>query len=616
MPVIRLLPSTLVNQIAAGEVLENPAAAVKELVENALDAKATRIRVEITEGGKSFIAVDDDGIGMGPDDLTMAVQRHATSKLPDDRLDAIFTLGFRGEALPSIGSVARLSITSRAASGDGGWQINVDGGQVGDVKPAPRARGTRVEVRDLFYATPARLKFLKTAQSELLAVKTVLQRLALARPDVHFELHHDGRQNFSYAACAGDIAQARLARIGQVVARDFPGNAMPVDATRDGVRLSGYAGLPTYDKATSVSQFLFVNGRPVRDKLLLGALKGAYSDVMMRDRHPVAVLFIDVENADVDVNVHPGKLEVRFRDAARVRGLLVGAIHAALQAHGARTATSTGAAALEYLRMGAGGGFGGGFGGGSGGGTMPAAPVYAGMVRERAAPYNAGPFTPSMPAFAMTPQARTVATEAAPANDMPMADAHVLGAAKAQLHKNYIVTQTAQGMVIVDQHAAHERLVYERLKAALERDGIKRQALLIPEIVAMDGDAAQALLGIAPALEKLGLVVEAFGPDAVALREVPALAAHDFETGSLLKDLADLAAEGQEGDALKDIILYRLATAACHGSIRSGRVLSVEEMNALLRQMEETPLSAQCNHGRPTHITLSLEDIEKLFARR
>lgn len=590
MSVIRQLPDSLINRIAAGEVVENPAAAVRELVENSLDAGTASITVDIREGGKSWLAVDDDGCGMDATDIAMAVQRHATSKLPDDDLVNIATFGFRGEALPSIGAVARLVIQSRAEGSEGAWQIAVEGGQVGVVMPAARAKGTRVEVRDLFYATPARLKFLRTAQAEMLAVKQVLARIAMAHPQVRFTLVSEGRTTMSCPPCT-DAA----VRIGQIVGEDFSESSMALDSERGGIRLSGYAGLPTYSRGNAQQQYLFVNGRPVRDRLLLGALKGAYADTMMGARYPVAVLFIDAPNEAVDVNVHPQKQEVRFRDPASVRGLLVSSIQSALQAHGRRTAV----------------------------GSIPAAAVaMSGASYPSYAPPN---FTPQPPRHVVRetsfaglsgwqPQAKT-----APEQDnaeKPEPVHHPLGAARAQLHGTYIVSQTFEGVVITDQHAAHERIVYERLKKSLSEGGVKRQPLLIPEIVTLKSDGAIQVMEAAETLASYGLVIDAFGEGTVAVREVPALLVERIDFTELLQDLADTIAEGGSGETLRDAMLAVLARQACHGSVRAGRILNVDEMNALLRQMEETPLSGQCNHGRPTHVSLSLDELEKLFARK
>ncbi|HEY8963703.1 MAG TPA: DNA mismatch repair endonuclease MutL [Alphaproteobacteria bacterium] len=592
MPTIRQLPEYLINQIAAGEVIENPAAAAKELIENALDAGATSIAVDIRSGGKAYLCVEDDGCGMNDGDLRLAVARHATSKMPSDDLVNINTLGFRGEALPSIGAVARLTIISKSRDSLQGWQISVNGGVLDDVQPASCNPGTRVEVRDLFYATPARLKFLRSDQSELLALKGALTRLAMAHPNVRFSLKSDGRSILNYASVPD-----RLARIAQVIDENFTDNAMPLDATRGDVKLTGYAGLPTFSRGNSLQQYLFVNGRPVRDKLLLGALKGAYADTLMGHRYPVAALFLDLPADSVDINVHPAKLEVRFRDPSSIRGLLVGAIQAALQAHGQRSA----AGAVQFQQ--------------AVGASIPSPTYYqpqsyTSHVREHTFA-NTNFWQPqSKPANAPESIVPPSPVQAVSQPDYP------LGAAKAQLHKTYIITQTADGVVIVDQHAAHERIVYERLKDDMASGVLKRQPLLVPEIVTLSDDDVLRLTAAAAELEPFGLVIESFGADAVAVREIPAQIADKVDLGELLQDLADQLAEGASTELLRDAILALLARQACHWSVRAGRVLNGDEMNTLLRQMESTPLSGQCNHGRPTYVTLSLADLEKLFARR
>jgi len=602
MSVIRQLPDYLINRIAAGEVVENPAAAVRELVENSIDAGALNITVDLRAGGKSWLAVDDDGRGMDAADLALSVQRHATSKLNEDDLVNIATFGFRGEALPSIGAVARLSIVSRAKGAADAWRIGVDAGKIAPIEPASRSAGTRVEVHDLFYATPARLKFLRTDQSELISVKGVMARLALAHPEIRFTVLSEGRTVMSCPPCADPVD-----RVVQIVGDEFAGNAMTLDSTRDDLRLRGYAGLPTVSRGNGQHQYIFVNNRPVRDRLLLGALKGAYADTLMGDRYPIVVLFIDVPNESVDVNVHPAKAEVRFRDPARIRGLLVSSIHQALQAHGQRTAVKS----FTPTHF------------GFAGGDMAPQAAYAAspVYMPAAAPAFA---TVRETAFAglseWQPQARTpeqnnvlpqqpVQPESAPAN-------HPLGAAKAQLHTTYIVTQTPDGIVIIDQHAAHERIVYERLKNWMATDGVRRQPLLIPEIVTLRGDDAAMLLEAVDMLAGMGLVIDAFGTDSVAVREIPVILTEKIDYRDLLQDLADHLADGGEVEVLRDALLAVLARQACHGSVRAGRVLNVDEMNALLRQMEVTPLSGQCNHGRPTHVALSLYDLEKLFARK
>lgn len=603
---IRLLPANLVNRIAAGEVIERPASVVKELVENSIDAGASRVVVELREGGKSFIGVTDDGYGMKPAELELAVERHATSKLPDDDLVHIGFFGFRGEALPSIGSVGRLSIASRARGSDEAWIIRIEGGEKTGPEPTALSAGTRVELRDLFYAVPARLKFLKTARSEQNAVVEVLERLAMAHPDVAFALTDDGRSVLRFDAAKADLMDGegaqRLKRLGDVMGRDFADNAVALDVEREGLRLSGFAGLPTLNRATASMQYLFVNGRPVRDRLLQGAIRGAYQDFLARDRHPLVALFIDCPPEVVDVNVHPAKAEVRFQDAALVRGLLVGGIRRALDAAGHRASTTVAGQTLAALTPMA-------------GVAAPPPPAYAaqgfaGMPRAAAGAAQAAlaAFAPLSPDMARP--SMPVASAPEPTNDD-----YALGSARAQLFGTYIVAQTRDGIVIVDQHAAHERLVLERMKAALAGQGVRRQALLIPEIVEMPSKLVNALLSRAAELEELGLVIEPFGNDAVAVREVPALLGQS-DVKNLARDLAEEIMELGAAFKLKERLEDICGTMACHGSVRAGRQLTGPEMDALLRQMEATPHSGQCNHGRPTYVELKLADIERLFGRR
>jgi DNA mismatch repair protein MutL len=600
---IRVLPPTVVNRIAAGEVVERPASAVKELVENAIDAGATRIEVTLRDGGRSLISVSDDGCGMSAAELALAVERHATSKLPDDDLTHIETLGFRGEALPSIGAVGRLTITSRRAGSDSAWTLAVEGGAKGAVQPAALAAGTRVELRDLFYATPARLKFLKAARTEVDHAEDVINRLAMAHPEIGFTLMNDERPMLRLGAATADLlsdaAAARLARLAQVMARDFADNALVLDVVREGVRLTGHIGLPTLNRATSAQQYLFVNGRPVRDRLLHGAVRGAYQDFLARDRHPLVALFLEVPAEAVDVNVHPAKAEVRFRDAGLVRGLIVGACKHALAEAGHRAATTVATAALGSFRPGA-----------APPGWRPSAALPRGFGEMAAAAYAPLAGAPELQGV-LAPAARATMPE--PANGA--ASDYPLGAARAQLHETYIVAQTADGIVIVDQHAAHERLVYERMKHELAARGIARQALLIPEIVELEGAAADRLIGRRDELAELGLVIEAFGAGAIVVREVPALLGVADVKG-LVRDLADELAEFGQALSLKERLEEICGTMACHGSVRAGRLLTAAEMNALLREMEATPHSGQCNHGRPTYVELKLADIERLFGRR
>ncbi len=601
MPV-RQLSEAIVNRIAAGEVVERPASVVKELIENALDAGATRIDVITDGGGRRLIRVTDDGEGMTRADLELSVDRHATSKLSGDDLLAIRTLGFRGEALPSIGAVARLAITSRHASEPHAWTLDVDAGVKTAVKPAALKAGTTVEVRDLFYATPARLKFLKTDRSEAEAVREVVRRLAMSRPDVAFTLAGEERAPVTWSAAPqGD----RLARLGDVLGANFRANAFAVDAEREDVRLEGFAGLPTLSRANSLGQYLFVNGRPVRDKLLFGAVRVAYADYLPRDRHPVLALFVMVAAREVDVNVHPAKTEVRFRDGALVRGLIVRALKEALAREGSRAASTGGGATIAAFR--------------------PAAAPRRGSYDWRRSPARPAGFVPSRGAaalgFAEPAQAAfevgEPAADAAVVSFEPAADLieRPLGAARAQLHETYIVSQTRDGLVIVDQHAAHERIVYERMKTALEKSGIARQILLIPEIVELDEADAARLVQRAEELSRFGLTIEPFGPGAIAVRETPSMLG-DVDVQGLLHDLAEHMAEWDDELPLERRLLHVSATMACHGSVRAGRRLKPDEMNALLREMEAVPNSGQCNHGRPTYVELKLTDIERLFGRR
>jgi DNA mismatch repair protein MutL len=589
---LRQLPPVIVNRIAAGEVVERPAAAVKELVENAIDAGATRIEVSLGEGGQSLITVSDDGEGMAAEELALAVERHCTSKLPDDDLLRIKSLGFRGEALPSIGAVSRMRLTSRRRDAAEAWSIAVEGGIKSAVEPAAQPQGTRVEVRDLFYATPARLKFLKSVRAEREQAVDVVARLAMAYPAIAFSVSDgDGRALLRLPAIPGeDRLGLRRLRLAAVLGRDFADNALAIDATREGFRLSGLAGLPTLNRATAKDQYLFVNGRPVRDKLLVGAVRGAYQDFLARDRHPMVALFLDCPADAVDVNVHPAKAEVRFRDANLVRGLIVGALRQALAAAGHRAATTVAGEALAAFRPGGAPGY-----------------AYPAGLAETAALYQAPLGVDG--ALALAPGARPAAAVEEDAARYP------LGAACAQLHDTYIVAQTAAGIVIVDQHAAHERLVYERMKAALASTGVPRQILLLPEVVELEAGAAARLAARAPELAELGLVLEPFGTGAVVVREVPALMP-DLDVAGLIRDLADELAELGDALGLKERLEEICGTIACHGSVRAGRRLAAAEMNALLRQMEATPHSGQCNHGRPTYVELKLADIERLFGRR
>jgi DNA mismatch repair protein MutL len=602
---IRLLPSTTVNRIAAGEVVERPASAIKELVENSIDAGAKRIDVIIREGGRSLLSVSDDGKGMSPEEMSLAVERHATSKLPNNDLENIQTLGFRGEALPSIGSVSRMTITSRVSNTDNAWMIKIEGGDKSEPAPAALSQGTTIEVRDLFYATPARLKFLKTPKTENSYAMDAIKRLAMAYPNIAFTVGDGSRSMLKLSHSQGDFLSARLDRLDAIMGNEFASNALPIDAEREGLHLSGHIGLPTLNRGNAALQFLFVNNRPVKDKLLFGAVRGAYRDFLAHDRHPLLALFIDIPTESIDVNVHPAKTEVRFRDAGLVRGLIVSALRHALAEAGHRASTTVSNQALGAMH-----------------------PQHSPL------PYQASFRSNQTSAiFPSVNQQGAAQDFQAPMEhltdlDMGLSVRHVtggdaeeisedwpLGVARAQLHETYIVAQTKSGIVIVDQHAAHERLVYENMKKALAEDGIKRQGLLIPEVVEMAEGAADRITQRAEQLAELGLVIEAFGPGAIVVRETPAMLG-EINIKGLINDLADDLAESDEALNLKEQLAHVSATMACHGSVRAGRRLNGDEMNALLRQMEITPHSGQCNHGRPTYVELKLADIEKLFGRR
>ncbi len=601
-PAIRQLDEAAINRIAAGEVVERPASAVKELVENALDAGAGRIQIDIGGGGKTLIRVTDDGCGMTTADLPLALSRHATSKIDGSDLLDIRSFGFRGEALPSLGAVGRLTITSRAEGHDGA-QITCDAGRMLPPRPAALTRGTVVELRDLFCATPARLKFLRSDRAEMQAVAEVVRRLAMAEPQVGFTLREvadagEARVLFRADPQPGDMFDALERRLAGMLGRDFTENALRIDAERDGLRLQGYAALPTYSRGSSSQQYLFVNGRPVLDRMLFGALRAAYFDVLSRDRHPAAVLNLIVDPQRVDVNVHPAKAEVRFREPDAARSLIITALKSALTGAGHRASSTVGAATLGAFRS--------------------DARVYQ-MDRpsqqslSRAFAFQAP--HPDLTGFAEAPQAPAFASEERAQPSDERTEAHPLGAARAQLHENYIVAQTATGIVIVDQHAAHERLVYERLKRQMADTGIRTQALLIPEIVELSPPDAARLLDHAAALGEVGLTIEPFGGSAVAIRETPAILG-PVNGAALIRDILDELTDAGDSTLLRARIDAILSRMSCHGSVRSGRQLRAEEMNALLREMEATPLSGQCNHGRPTYVELSLHDIERLFGRR
>ncbi|WP_370050267.1 MULTISPECIES: DNA mismatch repair endonuclease MutL [Salipiger] len=618
-PIIRQLDDSAINRIAAGEVVERPASAVKELVENAIDAGARRVTIELADGGKTLIRVTDDGCGMSADELPLALSRHATSKIDGSDLLNIHSFGFRGEALPSLGAVGRLTIQSRA-SGEEAAEIAVAGGQMAAVKPCALNGGTVVTLRDLFYATPARLKFLRSDRAEMQAISEVIKRLAMAEPSVGFTLRDvsEGKDRTTFRAdpCSGDLFDALRGRLAQVMGAEFTDNALNIDAEREGFRLTGLAALPTYSRGSSVAQHLFVNGRPVQDRLLLGALRGAYADYLSRERHPAVALFVDCDPHKVDVNVHPAKSEVRFREPGLVRGLIVSALRHALAEAGHRASTTVAGATLGAMR------------------PEPSGPprVYQ-MDRPSqgalSSAYRAqAPMTPAEPYQPFeTPAPRPAEAGFAefagsfsgrvdPAEDSPKGadEALPLGAARGQVHENYIIAQTGDGIVIVDQHAAHERLVYEKLKHQMAERGVAAQALLIPEIVELSADDLSRLLSIADDLSRMGLTIEAFGGSAVAVRETPAILG-EVNAKALLTDILDEIADFGSSQLVQEKIEAILSRVACHGSIRSGRRMRAEEMNALLREMEATPHSGQCNHGRPTYVELKLSDIERLFGR-
>lgn len=618
LPTIRRLPPETVNRIAAGEVVERPASVIKELVENAIDAGASQIDIRYEDGGRTLISVTDDGKGMSRDELPIAIERHATSKLtPDDAgewdLLNIGTMGFRGEALPSIGSVARLTLVSQVSDGDTAWELSVEGGTVIDPRPAPRMglSGTRVEVRDLFYAVPARLKFLKSERSEALAISDTVKRLAMANPAVGMTLSSGTRTTLKVARQTDD-AEGRLARLAAILGQDFGDNALAIDAEREGIHLTGFAGLPTYSRGNSQHQYLFVNGRPVRDKLLHGAVRGAYQDFLARDRHPVVALYVDLPRTHVDVNVHPAKTEVRFRDPGLVRGLIVSALRHGLAGAGHRASTTVSDYALGKIQGRSGVPLQGNYQNRFGGyqaptrhdpALQPLVDGFSARVEEPFEPFDAEAYPRENGA------ATPYAPEAVDLTEKP------LGAARAQLHETYVVAQTGDGIVIVDQHAAHERLVYERMKTAMADKGVERQALLIPDIVDLDSAEAARVLARKDELAEMGLIIEPFGEGAIAVRETPALLG-EMDVQGLIRDLADDLSEYDEALSLKEKFEHVCGTMACHGSVRAGRRLNATEMNALLRQMEATPHSGQCNHGRPTYVELKLADIERLFGRR
>lgn len=605
---IRILPPVTINRIAAGEVIERPASALKELVENSIDAGADNIEITVNNGGRNLISVTDNGSGMNREDLELSVERHATSKLVDDDLFNIVNFGFRGEALPSIGSVGRLTIISRAKGSDDAWMIKVDGGEKSELEPASIKNGTRIELRDLFFATPARLKFLKTERTELMHIIDTVKRLAMAHPHIAFSVNADGREVLKFKNEQKDLLDADLNRLAAIMGAEFAENAMHVNAERGGIKLHGYAAVPTFNRGTSTEQYIFVNNRPVKDRLLLGAIRGAYQDFLARDRHPVLSLFLEVPPEEVDVNVHPAKSEVRFRDANSVRGLIVGALKNALAEAGHRASTKVAADAISAF-------------------TPHIMPIPQ-AITNRA---NSAGFTepsssyrsfrnPSYPAnFSASPALfGNIEPFLKPLEQSEKNEElknFPLGAACAQINATYIVAQTGDGIVIVDQHAAHERLVYEKMKVRLGKEGIKTQKLLIPEIVDMDASDIARLISARDELVKIGLVFDIFGENGIIVNEIPALLG-DTNVKSLMRDLADDLSEFGEILSISEKLEHICGTMACHGSVRAGRKLNIEEMNALLREMEATPHSGQCNHGRPTYIELKFSDVEKLFGRK
>ena len=602
---IRILQTTTINRIAAGEVVERPASVIKELIENSIDANAKKIDIKIRDGGKTFISIIDDGQGMSSNDLSLAIKRHATSKLPNDNLENIQTLGFRGEALPSIGSVSRMRITSRLRNENNAWMISVEGGKTSEPAPAALTKGTKIEVRDLFYATPARLKFLKTQKTENSHILSAIKRLAMAHPQITFTVSDENRTMLKLYSSQNDIKISRLDRLDKIMGNDFATNALEIDANREDLFLTGHIGLPTLNRGNASLQFLFVNDRPVKDKLLFGAVRGAYRDFLAHNRHPLLALFLNIPPESIDINVHPAKTEVRFRDSGLVRGLIVSALKNALAEAGHRASTTISNQALGLMqpknstfdydtwnkRT-----------------SYPTKPGF--MEKQRITEILHDPID-QLTNLEMAPSVKHISEE----EKNEVSEDWPLGVARAQLHETYIIAQTEKGIIIVDQHAAHERLVYENMKKAIKQGEIKRQGLLIPEIVELDQSSAERIIERAEQLNELGLVIETFGPGAVIVREVPAMLG-ELDIRGLINDLADDLDQNDEAIDLKDRLADISSTMACHSSIRAGRRLNGREMNALLRQMETTPHAGQCNHGRPTYIELKLEDIERLFGRR
>ena len=593
MAIIQALPEHLINQIAAGEVVENPASAVKELVENSIDAGARHISVEIEQGGKSLIRVSDDGIGMEQSDLVLSLQRHATSKLDDHRLDHITSLGFRGEAMPSIASVSRMVMTSKHQTEDSGWSISVEAGQPSSPQPASRECGTVVEVKDLFYATPARLKFLKSDNAETLAIKDIIRRLALSKPDIGFDLSVNGKTAMHYKAQDTLLGDSHVRRIQDVIGTDFADNAMPVDTQREGLRLYGYAGLPTFHAKQANKQWLFVNGRPVRDRMLTGVLRAAYGDTLFKGQYPVACLFIECDPEWVDVNVHPAKTEVRFQNPQMLRGLIISTIQQAIHSQASHTSTDMADKVVQ----------------------ISAARQSARPVTRVSEPVVQSGWSMPPAARKMEPSLPTAPEEGGEVAEEICVEDFPLGAAKAQCLGNYIVAETQDGIILVDQHAAHERIVYEDLKQGYQNRNLQTQPLLIPETVEMEADDVTRIIDAADVLKEAGLVVESFGADAVIVREVPMILSDKIRIHDLLTAIANDLESVEMTNQVEERILALLSTMACHSSVRSGRIMRQDDMNALLRRMEKTPRSGQCNHGRPTYIKLELRDIERLFAR-
>ena len=601
---IRQLPETLVNRIAAGEVVERPASVVKELVENSIDANATQINTLVREGGRAEIIITDDGCGIARKELHLALERHATSKLSGEDLFNISSLGFRGEALASIGAISRLKLTSRRLGDEEAWMLEVEGGRIGDLEPVAHPIGTRIEIRDLFYATPARLKFLKTPRTELGHINEIMKRLAMAHPSIGFVLNDGDRDLLSLAPIEDELQNSCLKRLASIIGREFAENALEINAEREDTLLTGYVGLPTLNRGNAKMQFLFVNGRPVRDKLFYGALRGAYRDFLASDRYPLVALFLTVPPEKLDVNVHPAKIEVRFSDANKVRGLIVGAIKHALAEAGHRASTTIADGVFASARQ----------------SHIPLSrgyPNFISMEKKFPQKEDQGPNLFSSNNNFDAPLSASVVNDglSASTSESPDTSGFPLGVARAQLHETYIIAQTSDGIVIVDQHAAHERLVHERIKHSLETGGIRRQGLLIPEVVELDPASAERLLARSDELLELGIALESFGSETVVVREIPALL-KNCDVQSLVRDLVIDFDENDEALALKDRLGDITAKLACHSSVRAGRRLNADEMNSLLREMEATPHSGQCSHGRPTYVELKLRDIERLFGRR